>query len=300
MTTTRSGDIRHTTANDRDGSVRQALGWMVRYPRLAWDNRDVVWTLVRLDLLGRFRGSLLGVFWVLAQPLFLFAVYYTVFGFVFAPVVPEVAAADGGFALYLFAGILAWGAFSGTIARACTALTNSANLVKYASFPSEILPLPLVVSELIVYLAGAAVLVVVGTLTRSLTLDATILALPLLLVVHGTLTLGFALAVATSQVVVRDTAHLYGVVAMAWLFLSPVFWRIDLLSAGSLGPLASLFRLNPAYSLLQAHRAVLGVPGGEPQWLWWHLGATALWAVLWMTVGYALFARQKRDLADLV
>lgn len=300
MTSAKPGEIRHTTANDPPVSLRHAFSWMARYPQLAWHNRDVVRSLVRLELLGRFRGSFLGVFWALAQPLFLFAIYYTVFGIVFTPVAPEAGVGGADFAVYLFAGILAWGAFSGTIARACTALTGNANLVKYASFPSEILPLPLVVCELIVYLAGAAVLVIVGTLTRSITLDANVLALPLLLVMQGALTLGFALAVATSHVFVRDTAHLYGVVAMAWLFVSPVFWSPDLISADRLGALAGLLRLNPAYSLLQAHRAVLGVPGGEAQWLWWHMGAVALWAVLSMTLGYALFARQRRDLADLV
>ena len=250
--------IHHYSAAPQRGGLRRRLHGLLGYPWLMWQHRGLVWNFFRRELLGRFRGSFLGIFWVLIQPLFLFALYYLVFGYLFGPKATATGP-DLRFAFFLFAGIIAWSAFQEGTLRTCSVVVDNGNLVKKVAFPSELLPVHLVLVAMMVYLVGAAILLVIGLALGVVHPPIEILAWPLLLIVHFVFTLGFGLILATLHVFMRDTSHLYGIVSQAWMFLSPVFWPpvflADRLSPGA----AAIAEWNPAYPLIQAHRQVLGL-----------------------------------------
>ena len=313
MTDTRA-HIQHYSVAEEPRFPWLHVGQVLGYPGRVWRHRGLVWNFFRRDLLGRFRGSFLGIFWVLIQPLFLFALYFLVFGFLFGPKIgPQ--GPDVSFAFYLFSGIIAWTAFTEGSTRACSSVVDNGNLVKKVKFPSELLPVHLVAVALLVYLVGATILLVSGLAFGAVHLSEAILALPLLLVVQAAFTLGVGLFLAMLQVFMRDTSHLYALVSQAWFFLSPIFWPPGFMRV-QLGDWAlDVARLNPMYPLIQAHRAVLGVgdlrvwavpeqgnPGfvAVPESLWSNLGLAAAWAAFFLVLGHTAFMAKRRKFADLV
>jgi len=299
------------------------------YPWVVAAHTTLIANFFRRDLMGRFRGSFLGMFWVLVQPIFMFAIYFMVFGFLFAPK-GQTGSASVEFAVYLFGGIIAFSAFSESTTRSCNCVLENGNLVKKVRFPCELLPVSNILVSLIVYAVGAAVMLTVGLAVGQVTVDAKILALPLVCLVQFGMCLGFGLMLATLQVLIRDTVHLYTIAQQAWFFLSPVFWPYSMIQGKlldhGLGEWSWLIEANPLYGLVQSHRLALGfgpdhiqmqryqmTPTGEylttadgqplvealPS-LWYHLGLASGWAVLFLLVGYSFFMSRKSKFSDLV
>jgi lipopolysaccharide transport system permease protein len=290
----------------RTGVLRAALP-VLRYPGRAWRHRGLVWNFFRRELLGRFRGSLLGVFWVLAQPLFLFAVYYVVFGFLFGPRARPGAPPDLVFPFWLFSGFVAFNSFLEGTMRSCTSVVENGNLVKKVAFPCELLVLHPALVAMVVHLVGTIVLLAAGIPLGIVQPDLRLLAWPAVMLVHFATIVGLGLLLANLYVFARDIYHLWGILGQAWLFLSPVFWSRQTLE-GAIGPeWAELFTWNPMYPLLLAHRQSLGVgvDPARPEWLIQepfatNLGVASIWALGLLALGYGLFMSRRQKYADLV
>ena len=106
-------------------------------------NRSLIRTMVRRDVLGRYRGSFGGAFWTVLNPLILMLTYFFVFGVVLRAKFPN-DPSRSGFALYFLAGMLPWLAVSEAAGRAPTVMLEHRNFVKKLVFPVETLPLNLV------------------------------------------------------------------------------------------------------------------------------------------------------------
>jgi len=297
----------YSAATARRGILNHVLP-LLGYPGVMARNSGLIWNFFRRELLGRFRGSLLGIFWVLVQPIFLFAIFFLVFGFIFTP--PRAAIAGGGpdvwFALYLFSGIIAFSSFSEATIRSCGVVVENGNLVKKVAFPCELLPVSQVLVSMMVYFVGAVVLMAVGLSTGEMSLGIDCLAWPALVLVQSAMALGLGLFLACLHVFLRDTLHLYTIFAQAWFFLSPVFWAPWQLQE-KLADYWWLFTLNPLYPLIIAHRQVLGISlaqegtdAGVPGGVWDNIGLAAIWAVGFLVVGYSFFVSRKQRFADLV
>jgi len=323
-------ELLHTydAATNPKGILRH-LTPLIGYPGVIASNTTLIANFFRRDLLGRFRGSFLGLFWVLVQPIFLFAIYFMVFGFLFAPK-GQTGAASVEFAIYLFGGIIAYSSFSESTTRSCNTVLENGNLVKKVRFPCELLPISNILVALIVYAVGAVVLLCVGLSLGQITVGAHMLVLPLVALVHFTMCLGVGLLLATLQVLVRDTVHLYTIAQQAWFFLSPVFWPYSMIQGKlldyGLGQWSWLIEFNPLYGLVQSHRQALGfghdhiqmqryvmTPAGEHvpmvdghhvveslPGLWYHLGLASGWSLLFLLIGYSFFMSRKNKFSDLV
>jgi len=295
--------VRHFDAAAAERSMASFLGPMFGYPGLLWRNRYMIQNFLRRELMGRFHGSFLGVWWILVQPLFLFAVYFVVFGMIFGdwkfgdP--PKV-----DFAIYLFSGVILFHSLVEATSQSCTVVVSNGNLVKKVAFPSETLVVPVVVSALVIYMVGALVCFVAGWATGVLSPGWLLLAVPLVLLLQLTFTLGLGLLLANLDVFVRDTSQLWRIVTMAWMFLTPVFWTPDKLlgmfPAESAHLAETVFHVNPAYPLLMAHRLALGLQGPNLGDFWSHVGWAALWAGLLFVIGYTSFMSRKHKFADLI
>lgn len=281
------------------GTLRHLLP-LANYPALVWHNRYLVYNFFRRELLGRFRGTALGAFWILAQPLFLFTVYYLVFGMLFGNwrwgQVP-----DPHFAVYLFTGILVFQSLTEGTTQCCSVVVENGNLVKKVAFPSEVLTIHVVLVSLTVYCVGALVALLIGTAVGVLQPGLMLLGLPLVLVVHFALTLGIGLFLANLNVFARDTVQLWRIATTAWMFVSPVFWMPSQL-AEKLPPIVPQLMsvLNPAFPLIQAHRIALGGTDAQLGNFWANLGVAAVWATLFLMLGYTTFMQRRHRFADLI
>jgi len=262
------------------------------FARTVAAQRELVGELVRGEVVGRYRGSMLGILWSLATPLLLLAVFTFVFGTIFQARWGKAAAAQGDYALLLFPGILLHGLLAETITRAPGLVTAVPNYVKKVVFPLELLPLVSVATAVFhafvgfVVLAGALIVLRGG-------LPASAIAVPVIVAPYVVLLLGVAWFLASLGVYLRDIAHVTGLVSMLFMFLSPVLYPASALPE----PYRFWLGLNPLTLPLEQTRAAL-MAGQWPAW-----GALALYTVIALAVaaaGYWWFQKSRKGFADVI
>lgn len=294
----------YDAATAPQGVLRHVLP-LVRYPAVVWQNRYMVQNFLRRDLMNRAHGSLLGVWWILLHPLFMFTIYYLVFGMFLGPW-RWGQAPDPTIAIYLFSGVIVFHSLTEATTQCCQIVVDNGNLVKKVAFPSEALPIHVGIVSIVLYLVGALVCVPTGWLLGVLHPGWLLLTLPLVLLVQFVLTIGIGLFLANLYVFVRDVSQLWRIFTMTWMFLTPVFWlRRNIADKLPDWGMAILSHANPAASLLQAHRLAIGFQNpaeGPPEFgpFWAQLGIAAAWAFGFLLVGYATFTASKHKYADLV
>ncbi len=251
--------------------------------------RNLIWNFVRRDLRARYVGSLMGFFWAVIHPLVLLASYSFVFSVVFQ--IRPYQSATENFALYLFCGILPWLYFQDTLSRSCTSVTDHAHLIRKTVFPSEILPVSLLLSNLVYHLIGLGVLCVV--LAAAGLLRWTVVILPLYLGALMVLCLGLGWLSAAVQVFLRDAAQVLSVLLVFWFWLTPVFYSLEQVPEAY----RPLLQANPLAMAVHGYRDCL-LEGRVPAWeelaLLWLMAAAAFAA------GGLVFRTTKREFVDVL
>lgn len=253
--------------------------------------RNLIWNLVVRDVRSRYIGSFIGLFWSVIHPLVLLICYTFVFSIVFK-VRPYTEATDN-FAIFLFCGILPWLYFQDAVTRCSTTVIENANLIRKTLFPSEILPVALVLSNLVTHLVGLAILLVVLAVMGLL--NWTLLFIPVYLALLMVISLGLGWIVAALQVFLRDTVQVVTVFMILWFWFTPIFYSAENENVPDL--LKTLIGLNPLSYIVEGYRASLlehQIP--DPQGLLILGGFGAVFLVL----GGLLFRNTKREFVDVL
>ena len=275
----------------RERMLRAARRALV-YPLLTiWRNRGLIRVMVRRDILGRYRGSFGGSMWTVLSPLLLMLTYLFVFGVVLQSRFSR-DPSPAGFALYYFAGMLPWLAFSDAVGRAPGVMWEYRNFVKKLVFAVETLPVNLVASGLVTELF--AILLFCGFLLfvrHSVPL--TVLWLPVLLVPQLLLSAGMSWFLAALGVFVRDLGQIIGFLMTIWFFITPICYEED-----SLPPaVAPFLTKNPLYVLVRGYRAIFlenRAPDFGPLWKLWLLSLAVF------VLGHAWFYKLRKSFADMM
>ena len=257
-------------------------------------NRDLVLVLTRREIAGRYRGSVLGHLWALANPLLLLGVYTLVFGVVLParwPTAPD----EGGmaaFALRLLTGLLLHGFLAESLARAPTLVVSQPNYVTKVVFPLEALGWVNMLTAAFHTAIGIALLVLVnavwGTGPAVAQLALLLIVLPLAFAV-----LGLVWVLAALGVYVRDLAQGIGPVLTVLMFLGPVFYPRSAMPAAVQGWLL----LNPVTVPVEQARRVLF----EHAWPdWGMLGGYALASIVLFVAGRYVFHLLRNGFADVL
>jgi len=258
-----------------------------------WRYRGLVASLVERDIVGRYRGSLMGLAWSFFNPVLMLLVYTFVFSVIFNArwgVEPNESRTD--FAIILFVGIIVHGLFAECVNRAPGQILSHANYVKKVVFPLDILPWVALGSALFHAFASVVVLLAVQLIARH-TLPWTAVLFPLVLVPLVFATMGFAWFLAALGVYVRDVGQITAVFTTVLMFLSPVFYP-----ASALPPsIREWMWLNPLARIIEEGRNTLVFgklpdPGGLAISL--AAGLVLAWA------GFAWFQKSRRGFADVV
>ncbi len=251
-----------------------------------WRRRELVVLLAERNLKIRYKNAALGFIWSLLGPLFLIIIYAVFLGILRFPLNLHV----------LVVGIISWHYLSTCANDSLHAVTGSANLVRKTAFPRLILPLSMVLANTVNFLLSGLVLAVF-LLSRGVEFGFSLAWLPAILLTHMAFCFGISCFISALNVFFRDSEHILSVVLMAWFFLTPVIYPVELvLEPGFLPPLLLYaYFANPMTGIVSAYRAVLlGAP--FPFFRTALLSFAIAWAAL--PLGFAFFQRLQVRFAD--
>jgi lipopolysaccharide transport system permease protein len=254
--------------------------------------RDLLWTLADRDLRVRYKQTALGVIWVILQPL----MASLIFAFVFGVVAKLPSDGNKPYLLFAFAGMTAWGVFSGVLTKVNTSLVSNAGMLTKIYFPRLILPLASTASALVdssFSLGLMGLMLVVYRLWPGWG----IVLLPAWLAILAIMALGIGLLAASFMVRYRDIGHIIPVALQLGLYISPVAWSMTAAMGNVPGKYRWVLWLNPLASLLQAARWSLLGEGTLPLAALAYSIAMAA-AVFW--IGVAVFKQKERSFADVI
>ncbi len=207
--------------------------------------RDMVGSLVKRELRGKYEKSALGFLWSFLSPLFQILIYNLVFTQVFNNDMPN-------YYIYLMAGLLPWTFFNDSVSQGTGAIIYNAEMVKKIYFPREVLVIAEVTAKLVNLLLSfvvmAAFLIISGV-----GFSQHLLILPVVLLTEYLLALGFALIVSSVTVYLRDLEYVVNVIMMAWIWGTPVLYALNTMKESLL---KSLLYLNPMTNVIECYHYI--------------------------------------------
>jgi len=256
--------------------------------------RSLIAQLTEREVVGRYRGSFLGLLWPFITPLLMLLLYTFVFGSVLGGR-HWAGAGDGSigqFALIIFVGLTLHGVLAEMLTQCPKLIRQNRNYVKKVVFPLEILP--------VVTLGGALfhafisfIILLVAQLAMSGQLPLTSILLPVVLAPFALFALGMGWFLTSLGVFIRDIDQILRPATAALLFLSPVFYPLSRLP----DPWRHLLYLNPLTFIVEQSRAVL-IWGEMPDWS--GLALYSMIAFVFAALGFWWFQRTRRGFADVL
>ncbi len=268
--------------------VRRALE-LVRF-------RELIWHLVLRDLKVRYKNSFLGFLWSLLNPLAMMAVFTVVFTLMMPNnTIPK-------FPIFVLCALLPWNFFRESVMGSVQSIVGNANLIKKVYFPREVLPLALTLSNMVNFVLALIVLFAMLFVFR-VPLTRWALLLPVVMLTQLLFTLGLSFILSTANVFYRDTGMIMDVVMLAWFFVTPIFYPIDILPQHRivLGVGLNIHRLtyilNPMASLISTYRVIL-YQGARPAPDFFL--RTFITSLLTLVFGYWVLTRRSAQFAEEV
>lgn len=257
-----------------------------------WRNRELIKVSTKREVLGRYRGSVMGIIWSFLNPLLMLAVYTIIFSVVFQARWGSGAGSKTEFAVVLFSGLLMFNLFAECINRSPSLILSNVNFVKKVVYPLEILPVISMFSALFHALISLGVWFLSYAIFFGFPHVISLL-LPLIVIPHLMLILGLSWSLASLGVYLRDVSQIIGVITSVMMFMSPVFYPVEALPE----TYRHLLYLNPLTPVIEMTRNVLfwnKMPDFQLLGIYWF--ATAL--IAWL--GFAWFQKTRKGFADVL
>lgn len=259
-----------------------------------WRHRQLIVQMARREVLGRYRGSVMGLAWSFFNPILMLIVYTFVFAVVFKARWGIAGAEESKtlFAVVLFVGLIVHGLFAEVMNRAPVLILSNSNYVKKVVFPIEILPVISLMTALFHASVSLAVMLLAFLLFNGY-LHWTAVLIPVVLFPLIILTLGLAWMLASLGVFLRDVGQTIGIITTVMLFLAPVMYPITAVPAG----FRPFIMANPLTFIIEEARKVL-VWGELPNWAGLGLYLLIAGVIAWL--GFAWFQKTRKGFADVI
>jgi ABC-2 type transport system permease protein len=249
-----------------------------------WAYREMIVSLVRKDLRGRYKGSVLGFMWTFINPLLQLVVYTIVFSTILQNEIKN-------FYLFLFVALVPWIFFSSALTTGATCIIGSKDMVNKIYFPREVLPISYVTSSFVNMLFSFAVIFFIIILSGTGINFKAILYLPIIMTVEYLLALGITMLTSALTVYFRDLEHILGIVTMAWMYLTPIMYSVNIVPAR----LLPIFYLNPMTPIIIAFRQILYYREMPDMGTMLH---AFLLGILFLIIGWFSFSKLQRKFAE--
>jgi len=257
-----------------------------------WRYRHLIWQMTKRDVVGRYRGSVMGIAWSFLIPILMLAIYVFVFSFVFKTRWGGESGSKLEFGLFVYAGLIVHSLFAECVSKAPLLIIGNPNFVKKVLFPIEILPLVTMSSVFIHSALNVTVLLIARLLIHG-SLEWTALFLPIVLLPLIIFTLGASWFLASLGTYVRDVTQLVGLVMTVLLFMSPIFYPASVLPE----EIRFFLFLNPLTFMIEQTRDVVLV-GNTPAW-----GRLGIYSLISMGVGwlgFLWFQKTRKGFGDVI
>ncbi len=246
--------------------------------------RQMIFRLVKRDLRGRYKGSVLGFLWTFLNPLLQLVVYSLVFSAIMRVGIEN-------YYIFLFVGLVPWLFFSSCLTGGASCIWQQQDLVKKIYFPREVLPIAFVLSQFVNMLLTFIVIFIVLFISGQGVNPVALLFLPVIMSVELVLALGITMILSGLTVYFRDLEYIFSIVSMAWMYLTPVMYSVDMVPP----EYEHLFYLNPMTPIIIAYRDVLyyqQIPQLRTLLSGFSVG------VIIFVAGWFVFSRMKRNFAE--
>jgi lipopolysaccharide transport system permease protein len=257
-----------------------------------WRNRKLIKTLVRREVVGRYRGSIMGMMWSFLNPVLMLAVYTFVFSVVFKARWSVGSDSKTEFALVLFAGLLVFNLFAECVNRSPTLILSNTNYVKKVVFPLEILPW-VTLGTALFHMSISFIVWLIFYVIFFGQPQITVLLLPLILLPLILITMGLSWMLASLGVYLRDVSQIIGIMITTLMFLSPIFYPLSSLPV----QYQRILYLNPLTPTIEQAREAL-IWGHAPDFM--NLGLYTLVGAIITWVGFAWFQKTRKGFADVL
>ena len=246
--------------------------------------REMIFSMVQKDLRGRYKGSFLGFLWTFINPLLQLLVYNLVFSIILRSGVDK-------YYLFLFVALIPWIFFSSAITGGSVSVIAQKDLVKKIYFPNEVIPISYVTSCFVNMLLGFVVVIGVVIYSGVHISPLALLCLPVVMIVEYFLALGIAMITSAVTVYFRDLEHILTIIAMAWMYITPVVYDIEICPT----EYRWIMHINPMTSVIIAFRDILYY-GRVPEMM--TLLEAVVLGVVFLLIGCLVFRKLRRRFAE--
>jgi lipopolysaccharide transport system permease protein len=270
-------------------SERNILRLIINTVQDLWEYRDTLVMFTVRELQIRYKQTVIGFAWVLAQPLFLATVFTVLFGNFMG------LKSDGDlpYTIFSMAALLPWGFFSAALGRITASVVLMSNIIKKIYFPRVIIPLSAVLSALVDLLVGLVVLLVLLPFF-GLPYGPKLLLIPLLILLAWAAVFGAGMWLTTLNVQFRDVGQIIPFLLQAWVFVSPVAYSSAIVPE----QYRTLYMLNPMVGIIDSFRWVLTTSATPLPAT--SLGVAVLVSFILLVSGLVYFRRMERIFADVI
>jgi lipopolysaccharide transport system permease protein len=270
---------RHALIKSEEAGVQLNLGEL-------WYYRELLYFLTLRDIKVRYKQTLMGLAWVIIQPLTTMLIFTLVFN--------RFVRLDAGplpYPLFALSGLLLWLFFANAVTNSTNSLVSNANLITKVYFPRMFIPAASVGAG-IVDLSVAFLLLIVMFFYYGVTLTSNLLLLPLFIFMMTSLALGVGLLSAALTVKYRDLRHALPFLIQLWMFASPVIYPASIVPERW----KWLLTINPVAGIIEGFRASLA--GGAFNWT--HVAISAVITLVLLFCSIYVFRRFEDTFADVV
>jgi len=256
-----------------------------------WHYRELIYFLTWRDLKVRYKQTVIGVAWIIIQPV----ISMVVFNFLFGQLL-NVPSGGVPYPIFSYAALLPWNYFAGALQRSSTSLVGSANLISKVYFPRMTIPISGILSGFVDFLVSFVVLIVLMIIYK-ITPTSAIIYLPLFLLLAAITALGFGLWLSALNVRFRDVGHLVPFLIQIWMYVTPVIYGSDLIPE----QFRFLLGFNPMTGVVEGFRwALLGnnlADAAAPGPLF---GISIAISLIVLISGTIFFRSTERTFADII
>jgi len=252
-----------------------------------WEYRELLYMLMLRRITVRYKQTVIGIAWVLIQPL----VSMTVFNVIFGSLV-KIPSDGVPYPIFCYSALVLWGLFSEGVSRSGSSLLTEAQLITKVYFPRLIIPLAAVGSAWIDFVVSLFLLLPLA-FVYGMRPDWSLLLIPLVMAMTMVLATGVGMILAALNVRYRDFQYIIPFLLQVWLYASPVIYSVQIV------PQKFLFwyYLNPMSGFLDVFRFAVT---GQTTFSWLGFGWSSLCAIAIFGIGTGIFRSVEQGFADYI